>query len=152
MKIRNTCVTGAIILNGKNEILLQRRGDDNNWCIPGGGMEIGETVEDAIIREVYEETGLKINNIELFNVYSGKNQYHRYPDGNEYYFVNVVFKINKIDGELKIDDNETKELKYFELHKLPSNISLTNIPILKDLKAKWENLKQNPTASNTPIT
>ncbi len=152
MEIRNTCVTGAIILNEKNEILLQRRGDDNNWCIPGGGMEIGETVEEAIIREVYEETGLKISNIELFNVYSGKNQYHKYPDGNEYYFVNVVFKINKIDGEVKIDDNETKELKYFELHKLPNNISLTNIPILKDLKAKWENLKQNPTTSNTTIS
>lgn len=142
MKIKNICVTGAIILNENNEILLQHRTDDNNWCIPGGGMDIGETVEETVLREVFEETGLRIREMSLFNIYSGQSQYHKYPDGNEYYFVNIVFKASDYDGILEMDGIETKELKFFEINKLPQNISSTNIPILKDLRNEVENNKR----------
>lgn len=52
----------AIILNEKNEILLQLRTDFNRWGIIGGALEYNETLEDALKREVYEETGLIIKN------------------------------------------------------------------------------------------
>ncbi len=74
MPIKTTCVVGVIILDDKNRILLQRRGDDGNWCIPGGSMELGEMVEETGIREVREETGLIVYDLKLFNVYSGESQ------------------------------------------------------------------------------
>jgi len=133
MSIRNTCVVGAIMMNDNNALLLQHRTDDHTWCIPGGGVEIGETVEEAVKREVFEETGLRIREMELFKIYSGESQYHQYPDGNEYYFVNIVFKVKKYDGILESDGVETKELKYFMPHNLPKNIAKTNIPIFEHL-------------------
>lgn len=56
----------AIILNEKNQILMQLRTDFNRWGIIGGALEYNETLEDALKREVYEETGLNIKNPELF--------------------------------------------------------------------------------------
>ncbi|MEF2965876.1 NUDIX hydrolase [Paenibacillus sp. M1] len=136
MGIKIKCVVGVIILDNQNKVLLQRRGDDNNWCIPGGGMDLGETVEETAKREVFEETGLIIDDMTLFNVYSGKTQHHIYPDGNEFYFVNVVFLTRKYHGHMVIDGDETKELKYFELNNLPSRLSATNIPIFQDLSRR----------------
>ena len=60
----------AIIVNENNEILLQLRTDFNRWGIIGA-LEYNETLEDALKREVYEETGLIIKNPELFRTYSG---------------------------------------------------------------------------------
>lgn len=61
----------AIILNEKNEVLLQLRTDFKRWGIIGGALEYNETLEDALKREVFEETGLIIKNPELFRTYSG---------------------------------------------------------------------------------
>ncbi len=127
------CVAGVIILDNQNKILLQRRGDDNNWCIPGGGMDVGETAEETAKREVFEETALTIDEMSLFNVYSGETQHHIYPDGNEFYFVNIVFITRKYHGNILIDGDETKELKYYELNNLPNRLSATNVPVLQDL-------------------
>ena len=136
MSIRNACAVGVIILNDRKEVLLQRRGDDNTWCIPGGGMEIGESTQETAIREVKEETGLDVTNLVLFNVFSGKSQYHKYPDGNEYYFINIVYITGSCSGELQVDFNETLDLKYYNLKSLPENISNTNVPILSELQAR----------------
>lgn len=100
-----------------------------------GNKELGEKVEETGIREVREETGLIVYDLKLFNVYSGESQYHKYPDGNEFYFVNIVFMTKAYDGILTIDEDETKELAFFELGALPSNMSKTNIPIMEDLKS-----------------
>ncbi|WP_242985865.1 NUDIX domain-containing protein [Oceanobacillus zhaokaii] len=54
-------------------ILLQHRTDEDNWCIPGGVMEIGETFEETVKRETFEETGLEVNGLELFGIYSGES-------------------------------------------------------------------------------
>lgn len=67
---------GAIIEDEHGRILLQRRKDQNNWCLPGGVMEIGETFLQTVVREVEEETNLIIFNPELFGIYSGKKREH----------------------------------------------------------------------------
>lgn len=136
MTIRNAYAAGAVILNEKNEVLLQRRGDDKTWCVPGGGIEVGESTEQTTIREVYEETGLTISNLELFNVYSGKSQYHQYPDGNEYYFVSILYKTNQYSGNLYVDGDETIELKFFDVDAFPTAVSKGNKTILDDIRAK----------------
>lgn len=135
-KARVLCVAGVIMLNNEGRVLLLRRGDDGNWCIPGGVVEPGETIEEAAIREVYEETALIIDKMELFNIYSGESQHHIYPDGNEFYFANTVFICTEFHGDMCIDEIESKELRFFEVNYIPNNISSSNIPIFKDLVSK----------------
>ena len=61
----------GVIIEKNEKILLQHRVDEDCWGIPGGVMEIGESFEQTAIRETYEETGLKMQNLQLFGLYSG---------------------------------------------------------------------------------
>lgn len=133
-KARVLCVAGIVLLDNEGRVLLIRRGDDGNWCIPGGVVEPGETIEEAAIREVLEETGLIVDNLEFFNIYSGQSQHHIYPDGNEYYFANTIFISSEFHGEMRADEIESKELKFFDISNLPNNISKSNLPMFKDYK------------------
>ncbi len=85
--------TGAsvIVVNSAGEILMQQRQDDGTWSYPGGRVEIDETVEDAARREVLEESGLLVGNMELLGVFSGKELNHVYPNGNEVCGVDIVY-------------------------------------------------------------
>ncbi|HHT7171347.1 TPA: NUDIX hydrolase [Bacillus cereus] len=112
----------AIILNEKNQILMQLRTDFNRWGIIGGALEYNETLEDALKREVYEETGLNIKNPELFRTYSGPDFFQIYPNGDQVHGVLVVYICREFNGELVCDQTESKELRFFSLNKLPSNL------------------------------
>jgi hypothetical protein len=79
-----------------------------------------------------------VDNLKLFNVYSGEEQHWIYPDGNEVYIINTVFISNNFRGTLKADEVESKEVKYFDLNNLPTEIIPTNTPILNDLKNRIE--------------
>ena len=136
-KARNLCSAGIILLNEKNQILLQKRGDDGNWCIPGGSLEVGESVEAAAQREVYEETGLRVSKMELFNIYSGPSQHHIYPDGNEFFFVAAVFISSEYYGDIRIDGQESMDIRFFDIDNLPSNLTKSNLPMFTDLKARF---------------
>jgi ADP-ribose pyrophosphatase YjhB (NUDIX family) len=102
-----------IVVNKKNEILLQKRSDSKKWSLPGGMMEIGESFEDVARRELFEETNLKCNTLEFLKTFSGERLYHKYPNGDEIYAVLAVFKVTKFTGELKINDKESLDLKFF---------------------------------------
>ncbi len=82
---------GALIQDNHGRLLLQRRADDGSWDIPGGAVELGETVEEAVRREVWEETGLEIGEMALFGVFSGPELFHTYPNGDQAYFVCIVY-------------------------------------------------------------
>lgn len=141
-KPRNLCAAGVLMLDENNKVLLQHRTDSGTWGIPGGGLNVGEALEDAARREVFEETNLTVEKMLLFNVYSGEGQHWIYPDGNEVYIVNVVFISRDFHGKIKADGIESKELKYFDLNNLPELIA-TNIPILNDLKNRIDEFNQN---------
>lgn len=125
---------GVIIVDEKNRVLLQLRTDNNKWCIPGGCMELGETSEETAKREVFEETNLLVEDLKLFNLYSGEEQHWIYPDGNEVYFINIAYITNKFKGTIKVDGVESKELKFFEVDNFPKEITPSNKPILNDVK------------------
>ncbi|KGP73419.1 NUDIX hydrolase [Pontibacillus yanchengensis] len=125
---------GVMVLNEKKEILLMKRKEDKHWCIPGGIVEMGKRVEEAAIREVYEETKLHIHNMELFNVYSGEQQHHIYPNGDEVYFVNVVFTSSSYTGVPLADDVESEQVGFFNINELPEPILPTNQAFLKDVR------------------
>src|SRR5207247_1368189 len=83
----------AGIFDGRRRLLLQQRSDGGQWGLPGGSVEIGESVSDAVAREVREETGLTIATRRLVGVYSEPRlQVVRYPDGNVWHYVNVCFE------------------------------------------------------------
>ena len=67
--------TNGAIFNEKGEILLQRRADNGYWGLPGGKVDIGESVEQGAIREVLEETGLHVTIKRLIGVYSDPQHY-----------------------------------------------------------------------------
>lgn len=127
-------VAAVALVNEKNEILLQKREDDGNWCFPGGVVEPKETVEEAARRETYEETGVSVDEMNFFKVYSGESQYHSYPNGDEVYYIGIVFICRKFHGDIRVDGRESKELKFFDVAHLPQPISSPARPILEDLK------------------
>lgn len=110
--------SAVIVMNDRNEILLQLRSDTNDWGIPGGGLELGDSFEEAAIRELQEETGLAVKRLELMKLVSGKDFYFRYPHGDEVYNVTAIFRAIEVTGEMKHDD-ESLELAYFPLDSLP---------------------------------
>ena len=123
----------VLILDRHSRVLLQKRGDNGLWGPPGGLMELGETVEQTAIREVYEETGLTVRNLELFGVYSGPNQYYKYPNGDEAYHIDTVFITKEFEETLRIDGEESVDLAFFNLRSLPLEICPPDKPILEDL-------------------
>ena len=98
----------------RQKVLLTRRVDNHQWCLPGGHMEPGETVTEACIREVWEETGLNVEVKRLAGVYSNPNRYIQYADGNKFHSVALNFEVVVVDGKLATS-NETTEFGYFSL-------------------------------------
>ena len=109
----------TIVLNKKGEILLNLRSDTSTWGIPGGSMELFETIEETAVRELKEETNLIANDLKLVTVLSGRDYYFEYPNGDKMCTVIVLFKVLDYDGELKVNDNESKKLAFFGLDNLP---------------------------------
>ena len=118
-------LVGALVLifNKDKQVLLQLRSDNESWGLPGGTMELGESFEEAAIREVYEETNLEIQNLKFITNFSGKDYHMVYPNGDEAYTVTALFESEEYKGELSADIKETQNLKFFDLDKLPQNIS-----------------------------
>ena len=112
----------AIILNSKNQILLQSRADRDKWGLPGGCQELGERFHDTIIIEIKEETNLDVKegDLELVDIVSGKSRRNDYPNGDVVINNTVLYCIKKYSGELKWD-NESKNMKFFDIDKLPEN-------------------------------
>ena len=109
----------TLVFNDKNEVLLNLRTDTNTWGIPGGSMELYETIEETAIRELKEETGICADALELVTVLSGKDFYFEYPNGDQMCTVIVLFKVLHYNGTIKVSDNESKALKFFPLTNLP---------------------------------
>lgn len=103
----------TVVILKENKILLNLRSDTNTWGIPGGAVELGETLEETAMRELKEETNLKAESFTLLNVFSGKNFYFKYPNNDELYSVVVLYLANGVTGDLKITDGESFKLKYF---------------------------------------
>ncbi len=108
---------GGCIFNQKGEVLLQRRGDSNKWGFPGGAIELGETPEMAVIREVKEETGLEVEVTELLGIYTDCDM--EYASGDKAQSICIAYRLKVITGELYCDNRETLELKYFPLDEMP---------------------------------
>jgi len=114
-EIRLGC--SAAILDEDGRILLTRRTDNGQWCLPGGRMESGESAAEACEREVLEETGLSVRVTRLVGVYSHPDQLVIYPDGNKAHIVALHFEAEVIGGEPGLSD-ETTDFGYFTVQEI----------------------------------
>ena len=109
----------TLVFNDNNELLLNLRTDTNTWGIPGGAMELYETIEETAVRELKEETGICAEELQLVTVLSGKDFYFEYPNSDKMCTVIVLFKVLHYNGTIKVSDNESKALEFFPLTNLP---------------------------------
>ena len=112
----------AVIFDRQGRLLLQQRSDGGQWGLPGGSVEIGESLHDAVIREVDEETGLTVTPGRLVGLYSSPEfQIVRYPDGNSWHYVNACFECRVRGGTLTTCD-ETLALAWTAPGRLPRTL------------------------------
>lgn len=124
-------VTG-IIYSKEKGLLLEKRTDTGEWCTPGGSVELGEALTDALKREIKEETNLDFKSAKLFDV---KDNVHMiYPNGDEVYYTDFVYEINDFYGDLR-HDGESTELRFFDIKSLPENIMPTQIDYIEKFVA-----------------
>ena len=112
----------GIIVDQARGLLLQRRADSGHWGLPAGVVDVGDSVLDALSREVQEETGLKVERADLFGVYTEPRFSVTYPNGDEVQTFTVAFLVREWSGELSADSEEVTDVRFFPLDALPENL------------------------------
>ena len=96
--------SALIFDEAREKILMTQRSDNSRWCLPGGGMDPGESASESCIREVMEETGLEVRVIRLIGVYTTPDMLIEYRDGNKIQPVTFSFEAEVTGGELGLSD------------------------------------------------
>lgn len=124
----NRIVAGgsALVTDERGRILLQRRRDSGNWALPGGVMEVGETLGDAVVRETLEETGIHIELTGLLGIYTDPQHVIAYSDGEVRQEFAITYLAKAIDGELRVSEESTdvRFVRPDELDALPIHESV----------------------------
>jgi 8-oxo-dGTP pyrophosphatase MutT (NUDIX family) len=132
---RPLILVGSLVImkDEKGRILLQQRKHPYGfWGLPGGLMELGESTEETARREVWEETGLILGNLKMIDVVSGADNFIKAPNGDEFYMVTVVYETSEISGELRMNQQESLDFRYFKTSELPEQIVKSHRRILEN--------------------
>lgn len=123
----------AVMINCKGEILLERRADSGKWGLIGGGLNIDETLDECLKREVFEETGLRIANAQRYRIYDDPSRIVEYPDGNILRIITLCY-IVRINDDCNIRlSEESTQLKFFTINELLQvDIVATHKHIIED--------------------
>ena len=137
-KVGHECIflnfVTACIKNDKGEILLQKRGDGRGWGLLGGAIELGESLEDALIREVKEESGYDVKVEKLIGVYG--NYFDEYPNGDKAQTINILFECRIIKEGKYFDKGETKELRFINIEDEIKMFNKQHTDMLNDIKSE----------------
>ena len=129
--IRVGC-SAVIFDKNREKILLTRREDNNQWCLPSGGMEPGESASETCIREVEEETGLQVIIKRLIGVYTSPHELIVYQDGNKIQLVALCFEAEVVGGKLRLSC-ETTEYGYFSYQEIQGlDLLLNHVQRIED--------------------
>lgn len=127
---------GCIIFDEQNRLLLQKRSDCEKWGFLGGMVEFGESVGEAAVREVKEESGLDVEITSLYGVYS--KYFAEYTNGDKAQPIVHLFNAKIIGGERIEQNDETLELKFFDLNDIPPLFCKQHQDALDDIIAGRE--------------
>lgn len=127
----NSLVPAAsvVVTNDDGQILLQRRTDNNLWALPGGTMDIGETISECARREVREETGLDVELVGIVGIYSDPGHVFAYDDGEVRQEFSICFSARPVAGTLAVSD-ESHDVRYFD----PAEI--TDLPMVESIRLR----------------
>jgi 8-oxo-dGTP diphosphatase len=104
----------VLVLNSEDQLLLVKRSVEpakGTWCLPGGFIEVDESIEEAAVRELEEETGLKGEIEGLVDFFSQRSQHYRA-------LLIFGYRVKILGGELKAGD-DAQEAGFYDLDKLP---------------------------------
>ncbi|MFI6578786.1 NUDIX hydrolase [Nocardiopsis sp. NPDC050513] len=107
----------AAVFDGSGRLLLQRRADNGLWAMPGGGMEMTESLPDTAVREVKEETGYDVRVTGLVGTYTDPRHIIAYSDGEVRRQFNVCFRAVVVGGGLRVSA-ESHEVRWFGLEEM----------------------------------
>jgi ADP-ribose pyrophosphatase YjhB (NUDIX family) len=102
----------AVVTDSNGKILLHKRRDNALWSLPGGALELGESIEQAISREVKEETGFEVEVLKCIGIYTDPEHIIAYSDGEVRQQFSICFECRIIGGELSIS-SESYEVQFF---------------------------------------
>ena len=127
--------TRVVLRDGTGRLLLIRRADNGFWSVPAGAMELGESIADCAVRELYEETGLRATAVTPYALHTGPGYTHRNMFGDTYQHFVVLFRVDEWHGELVRQTEETTDAGFFAAAERPRPLSLTVAETLADLAA-----------------
>jgi len=98
----------AVVTDGQGRILLHRRSDNDRWSLPGGAMELGESIAGCAVRETLEETGFEVEVTGIVGIYSNPGHVFAYDDGEVRQEFSVCFAGRVVGGEPRVSDVSTE--------------------------------------------
>jgi 8-oxo-dGTP pyrophosphatase MutT (NUDIX family) len=128
--------TAACIRDDRGHILLQKRSDCGLWGFPGGGQNLGESATQAVVREVYEETGLYVEPMQLIGAYGDPSFARTFSNGDRVQPVVAFFRARVVGGALRVNSAETLEVGYFPPDRLPSMLHCCQVKARDALAAR----------------
>jgi ADP-ribose pyrophosphatase YjhB (NUDIX family) len=111
--------TTAVVTDDEDRIVLIRRRDNDLWALPGGGMELGESIIDTAVREVKEETGLDVEVTGLIGVYTNPRHVMAYTDGEVRQQFSLCFTTRLVGGALRVD-SESTDIAWIDPQDIPA--------------------------------
>lgn len=123
--------TSVLILDEHRRLLLMERADTGGWGLPGGIMEPGESLEETGRREVSEELGVELTDLNLFGVFSGREYFYRYPNGDQVFNVTAAYLASfPADAVVALEPTEALQAVFFDVTSLPADIIRPELPIV----------------------
>lgn len=132
-------VSGIIFNKEQSELLLIQRRDNPIWVLPGGGVDPNETPEDAIIREIHEETGLEVRLKRKVGEYTPINMLTNFTH---------LYELEVINGTPQKGD-ETRNIGYFPLTKLPKSFFFLHHDYVEDARRNHPYIIRKPILQST---
>ncbi|MET9382803.1 NUDIX domain-containing protein [Streptomyces sp. NPDC002928] len=123
----------AVVVDDAGRILLQRRTDNDMWALPGGAMNIGESLPDCAIRETHEETGYDVEIIGIVGTYTNPRHVFAYADGEVRQEFSICFLARPVAGQLAVSEEST-DVAWFK----PSEVdALPMVPSIRKRVNDW---------------
>jgi 8-oxo-dGTP pyrophosphatase MutT (NUDIX family) len=103
----------AFVQNDEGQVLMIQRSDNGRWALPGGGHDVGESISDTVVREVWEETGIRAEVVDVSGLYTDPGHVMQYDDGEVRQQFSICFRARPVGGDLRTS-NETTQVRWVD--------------------------------------